>query len=98
MALFKAELWSQIDYRQRGSDVVGPVLDISKHEITCKKTSAGQLRTQARLYRFPSPAPLPCQATKTTVVSRNRFRFHLAIELAIGLVVWLLWFCWHVAH
>jgi hypothetical protein len=74
------------------------VLDISKHEITIRTTArsarAGQV---ARLYRFPSRAPVtlpPPKARKRP----SQFRIHLAVEITIGLLFWLTWFVWHLMH
>jgi hypothetical protein len=75
------------------------VLDISKHENTIRAIARTEPAGKgARLYRFPSRAQviLPCAE-----VSRKRpshFRIHLAVEITIGMMFWLIWFIWRLTH
>jgi hypothetical protein len=69
--------------------------------------ASAQHRT-ARVYSFPSPTPQPAAAASIAATQPNAalapqatkqtWRARLAIELAIGFMVWLIWFWWHMLH
>jgi hypothetical protein len=79
-------------------EVTGQVLDISKHETTVRATPAGLSGQRARIYRFPSkPAAAPPPPNFKEETGR-RIRYSPGLELAIGLVFWLIWFIWHLTR
>jgi hypothetical protein len=91
--------------RQGACEVAGQVLDISKHENavardaawrasrTVSRTASGGKR--ARIYSFPAPAAAVSNAPEAP---KRRLRLHLAVELAIGFMLWLSWYIWHHLH
>jgi hypothetical protein len=82
--------------------VAGQVLEISKHDNTSTARQLAHSGRTARLYRFPSLPPLAAAAQKPQNVApkapERRFQLHLAVEVAIGLVVWLIWLLWRTFH
>jgi hypothetical protein len=51
---------------------------------------------RARIYQFP---PTTAVAPAAALPKRRRlsnFRIHLAVELTVGLFLWLVWFVWHL--
>lgn len=85
-----------------GVTVAGQVLDISKHDNTARKAPVKLAGKRARLYPFPAPAAVaepPVSAVEQPEpLPRSRFRLHLAVELGVGLFLWLLWYAWHLLH
>jgi hypothetical protein len=82
-----------------GINVAGQVLDISKHENTIRAIAfTERAGRSARLYRFPSreQATLPCAPAARRRPSE--LRIHLAVEITIGLMFWLIWFIWRLTH
>lgn len=73
--------------------MVAQVLEITKHENRMRTSRPYRDGMGARVYRFPSRG-----AASQDAPPASRFRLHLALELAIGLAVWLTWFLWHLAH
>ena len=76
--------------------MAGQVLDISKHESTVRGTPSELVGRQARVYRFPSKTALPPPPRAPRRKRLSNFRIHLAVEIAIGLFFWLVWFIWHL--
>jgi hypothetical protein len=85
---------------QGACEVAGQVLDISKHENAVARDPAWRTtRTasgkRARIYSFPAPAAAVSNAPEAP---KRRLRLHLAVELAIGFMLWLSWYIWHHLH
>jgi hypothetical protein len=85
--------------------VAGQVLDISKHENIARSerpARAAAEKRSARLYRFPSPAHEANKVGPAPKAKAQRipgtWRSRLAIELAIGFTMWLIWFWWRMLH
>jgi hypothetical protein len=74
------------------------VLEISKHENTIRATAPSEhARQGARLYRFPSRVPVILPRANAAKKS-SHFRIHLAVEITIGVMFWLIWFIWRLTH
>jgi hypothetical protein len=78
--------------------VAGQVLEISKHETAVRAGQAEHAGQGARIYRFPSRAQVTFPRAKVPVRPRIWFRTYLLINIAIGMLVWLAWFVWHLMH
>jgi hypothetical protein len=79
--------------------VAGQVLDISKHETPVRAAASSEHAGQgARIYRFPSQAQMAFPRAKVPMRPRTWIRTYLLIDIAIGLLVWLGWFVWHLMH
>ena len=78
--------------------MAGQLLEISKHENTLRATPSGLAGRRARIYQFPFKAPaLPAQPSLTPRRKRlSNLRIHLAVEIAVGLFLWLAWFVLHL--
>jgi hypothetical protein len=91
--------WIEVAFRGKGASLVsGQVLDISKHESTGSSAPSELAGRRARIYRFPSKpaaAPPPPDSKEDT---GQRIRYSPGLELAIGLVFWLIWFIWHLTR
>ena len=75
------------------------VLEISRHEGTANTAQTAYPRRPARVYRFPAPAAVVHGHVDREGAHRhNPLRMHLAIELAIGVTIWLTWYLWRLAH
>lgn len=58
-----------------------------------------RLGRPAQVHRFPSNKPKSDAPRKAaSAAPRISFRLQLAIELGLGMLVWLLWFGWHLTH
>ena len=76
--------------------VAGQVLEISKQGNVAPTPRPGR---PAQVYRFPSSKPeSDVPATSAVAAPRLSFRMQLAIELGLGMLVWMLWFGWHLMH
>ncbi len=73
-------------------------MDISKHDTAVTAGRPAPPGQNARLYRFPSRAQVILPQPRMTVRPRTWFRTHLMLEIALGLIVWLLWFVWHLMN
>ena len=85
--------------KKRSSKMSAQVLEISKHDGVAQGARTGSSGRRARLYRFPSRTEVAqAQVEATIQPPKSRFRMRLAIEVAIGLAVWLTWFLWQHLH
>jgi hypothetical protein len=88
---------------QEMGNVAGQVPEISKHESTTRSARPQTLDGRGRLYVFPSAtvaagASMIPESGSAAAAPKSRFRAHLAVELAIGIILWLLWFTWRLLH
>ena len=74
--------------------MAGQLLDISKHNNLVRSsqpvTSAGR---RARVYRFPAG-----EALVDPLERKHHVHSQLTAQIGIGLMVWLIWFVWHLTH
>jgi hypothetical protein len=78
--------------------VAGQVLDISKHESTVRTSRPQGAGKRARVYRFPAGKSELLPAPAAAIGKKSNFRVHVVVEIAIGLLFWLIWFVWHLLH
>lgn len=77
--------------------MAGQVLDISKHENSARTLPPQRPGRTARIYRFPAGKCI-MPATPAAPARKSNLRTHLIVEVAIGLLLWLIWFIWHLLN